>query len=289
MTKRKKAVILSGGTGSRLFPSTISTSKQLLPVFDKPMIFYPISFSIMSNIRDVLIITNREYLDNYKRLFGKGDNLGMDIKYKIQERPNGIAESLIIAEDFLEGEDFALFLGDNIFCGTNIQKKLESSSLNKNATIFVSQVKNPHFYGVVEFDKEFKPLRIIEKPKNYVSDLAVTGVYFYDQRAIEIAKSLKPSPRGELEISDINDSYLKEGKLNITFLDPEEAWFDAGNHEDLLEASQYIYSLEKRTGNKFYSPEELAFLKGWITKDRIKEASNKMSNSIYGQYLKKLT
>ena len=282
----RKGIILAGGTGSRLYPITMAVSKQLLPVYDKPMIYYPLSTLMLAGIREYLIISNPHYLDFYKKLLGDGSNLGINIEYASQERPDGIAQALIIAEKFLEGAPLVLILGDNLFHGSDLISKLEkANSQNEGATIFAYPVSNPRRYGIVEIDKKGLPISIQEKPSTPKSRYAITGIYFYDNSAIKKAKSLKPSLRGELEITNINEMYLKESKLHLQIMGRGMAWLDTGTLDSLDEASSYIRTLEKRQGLKIGSPEEAAWRKGWINDNKLEELGNALISSNYGKYL----
>ena len=282
----RKGIILAGGTGSRLFPITMAVSKQLLPVYDKPMIYYPLSTLMLAGIREYLIISNPHYLDFYKKLLGDGSNLGINIEYAPQERPDGIAQALIIAEKYLAGAPLVLILGDNLFHGSDLISKLEkANSQNEGATIFAYPVSNPTRYGIVEIDKKGLPISIQEKPSTPKSRYAITGMYFYDNTAIKKAKSLKPSRRGELEITNINEMYLKESKLNLQIMGRGMAWLDTGTLDSLDEASSYIRTLEKRQGLKIGSPEEAAWRKGWIKDNKLEELGNALISSNYGKYL----
>ena len=283
---RRRGIILAGGNGTRLYPITSSVSKQLLPIYDKPMIFYPLSTLMMADIRDILIITTEK--DNYlfKDLLGNGDHLGINIKYAIQKKPNGIAQSLIIAEKFLKDYLPVLILGDNLFHGLDFsQKLLKSSKREEGATIFGYSVKDPERYGVIKMDKNKKVLKIIEKPKKFVSNYAVTGIYFYDDTAVERSKAIKPSSRGELEITDLNNSYIKDNLLNAELMSGGMAWLDTGTFDSLHEASSYVKILESRQGVKVGCPEELAWNKGWIGNSDLENIASKNKNNSYGNYL----
>ena len=282
----RKGIILAGGTGSRLFPITLAISKQLMPVYDKPMIYYPLSTLMLSGIRDFLIISNPNNLSAFKNLLGDGKSLGLNIKYAPQERPDGIAQALLIGEEFLAGAPVALILGDNLFHGNDLIPKLEKAvSKDKGGTIFAYPVSDPHRYGVVNIDDKGIPVSIEEKPHNPKSRYAITGLYFYDNSAILKAKNLKPSARGELEISTINEMFLKESKLEVEIMGRGMAWLDTGTLESLSEASDYIKALEKRQGLKIGSPEEVAWRKGWINDNELKDLANKLNSSNYGDYL----
>ena len=282
----RKGIILAGGNGSRLSPITNGISKQLMPIYDKPMIYYPLSTLMLSGIKENLIICKTEDIDNFKRLLGDGNEWGISIKYKVQDDPNGIPEALILAEEFLNGSSSALILGDNLFYGQNLISLLKNAGTQKSgATIFAYYVSDPKRFGIVNFDKELNPLDIQEKPKNPKSNFAVTGLYFYDAKAVEIAKNLKPSARGELEISDLNNYYLKNNNLKVEFFSRGVAWLDAGTFDSLIDAGTFIKTIEKRQGLKVSCPEEIAWRSGWINKERLKKNALKYKNSSYGEYL----
>jgi len=284
-----KGIILAGGIGSRLYPLTQSVSKQLLPVYDKPMIYYPISVLMLAGIRDILIISTPNDLPNFKKLLGDGTNLGLSFEYKIQEKPNGLAEAFIIGEEFIGSGDVCLVLGDNIFYGqgfSGLLKKSVDLCQNDNlATVFGYYVNQPERYGVVDFDHNGKALSIEEKPENPKSHYAVTGLYFYPNSVIEIAKNCKPSKRGELEITSINQDYLKNDLLNVELMGRGYAWLDTGTHESLLEASSFIHTIEKRQGLKVACLEEIAYRKKFISREKLQELAQKLSSSDYGKYL----
>ena len=286
---KRKGIILAGGAGTRLSPITKVISKQLLPVFDKPMIYFPLSTLMLGGIRDILIITTPQDGPIFKELLGDGHDLGIDIKYKSQSSPRGIAEALIIAEDFLGNHPSALILGDNIFYGNNLGKELHSASMQKHgATAFLYQTKNPKEYGVAEFDQEFTVLRIEEKPDEPKSDYAVTGLYFYDNLAPQMAKKLLPSRRGELEITDLNNAYANEGKLFCKVLGRGHAWFDAGTFDNLSEASQFIKIIESQQRQKVACLEEIAFLRGYISSQQLIELATNNINPDMATYLTKV-
>jgi len=285
---KRKGIILAGGTGSRLYPLTKVISKQLLPVFDKPMIYYPLATLMIAGIREILLISTPKDISQYQALLGDGHIWGIDISYQIQVSPDGLAQAFILAEDFIRDDLSALILGDNIFHGNDITNLLLNASNNEDATIFAYHVPDPERYGVVEFDNNHKAISIEEKPKIPKSNYAVTGLYFYDEKVVEFAKSLKPSHRGELEITDLNKIYMKEDKLNVEILKQDFAWLDSGTHESLLEANQYIATVEKRQGHKIACIEEIAFRKGWVTKDNLLSLADEKYNNNNREYLKGL-
>lgn len=286
-----KAILLAGGTGSRLFPVTLGVSKQLLPVYDKPMVYYPLSVLMEAGIREVLIISTPEDLGQYKRLLGDGSQWGISLQYKAQQKPNGLAEAFLLGEEFLGEEAVSLVLGDNIFYGVDFSQKLEAvkqrTSLGSKATIFGYTVNDPQRYGVIEYDDQGKAISIEEKPQVPKSNEAVIGLYFYPNSVIEIAKYVKPSLRGELEITAVNQTYLEQGNLQVEVLGSGFTWLDTGTHESLLEAGQFIHTIEKRQGLKVGCLEEIAFEKGFITKEQLLEGAEKMKQTEYGSYLMK--
>ena len=287
-TNKRKGIILAGGTGSRLYPLTKVISKQLLPVFDKPMIYYPLATLMIAGIREILLISTPKDISQYQALLGDGHIWGVDISYQIQPSPDGLAQAFILAENFI-GDDFsALILGDNIFHGNDMSNLLLNASNKNNATIFAYHVSDPERYGVVEFNNNQKAISIEEKPKIPKSNYAVTGLYFYNHKVVEFAKSLKPSHRGELEITDLNRLYMNEDKLNVEVLNRGFAWLDSGTHESLLEANQYIATVEKRQGQKIACIEEISFRKGWITKANLLNLAEEKYNNNYREYLKGL-
>ena len=284
-----KGIILAGGVGSRLHPITLSVSKQTLPIYDKPMIYYPLSVLMLSDIRDVLIISTPEDLGLYKRLLKDGSQFGISINYIEQQRPEGLAQAFLIGETFIEKENVCLVLGDNIFYGQHFTDKLERASRKeKGATIFGCFTKEPQRFGVIEFDANGKTLSIEEKPPNPKSDFAVTGLYFYDNQVIEFAKSLKPSSRGELEITDLNNIYIKESNLDVEILGRGFTWLDTGTFDSLLEASQLVQTIQKSQGLKIACLEEIAYKKNWIDFEQLILQANKLKNSPYGAYLKNI-
>ena len=289
MKETRKGIILAGGKGSRLTPITRAISKQLLPVYDKPMIMYPLSVLMLAGIKDILIITSDRDRSNFKELLGNGNDFGISIKYCVQKKPIGLADAFLIGESFVKKNDVALILGDNIFHGDELIKKLRKFSLNKEgATIFAYPVSDPERYGVAELSKEGKVTKIEEKPKVPKSNYAITGLYFYDNSVIEKAKALDFSKRGELEITDINNMYLNEGKLNAEIMGRGMAWFDTGTCDSLFEATSYIRTLERRQGLKVGCPEEIAWRSGWISTTELKYLASKMIKSGYGSYLMKI-
>ncbi len=284
-----KGIILAAGAGSRLYPASLPISKILLPVYDKPMIYYPITTLLLAGIRDILIITNRSDIDNFKKVLGDGSDIGVKFSYAIQEVPRGIAESFIIAEDFIQNEPVALILGDNIFHGFGFSSMLkEVGKRTTGATVFGYQVQDPERFGVVEFDKNNRAISIEEKPIAPKSNYAVTGLYFYDKNVVEYAKSLKPSARGELEITDLNKIYLENNALTVEILGRGFAWLDTGTFESLLQAANFVQSMEINTGMKIASIEEVACRMGYISKEQLVELSKKYKQNGYGKYLEKM-
>ena len=284
-----KGIILAGGTGSRLYPITMGVSKQLLPVYDKPMIYYPLSVLMLAGIRDILIITTPQDHDNFVRLLGDGMQYGINLNYAQQEEPRGLADAFIIGEHFIGNNNICLILGDNIFYGQGFSPKLkDAANLKEGALLFGYQVNNPENYGVVEFDKNKKVISIIEKPGKPRSKYAVTGLYFYDNDVIDIAKSIEPSDRGELEITSVNQVYLDKNKLTVKILGRGFAWLDTGTHESLLEAAQFVETIEKRQGYKIACLEEIALNNGWINKVDMQRILENIGQNNYGTYLKKL-
>lgn len=284
-----KGIVLAGGLGTRLYPATLVVNKQLLPIYDKPMIYYPISVLMLAGIKDILIISTPEALPRYKALLGDGSRLGIKFFYAEQPRPEGLAQAFIIGKDFIGKDNVCMILGDNIFYGRGFRQILKNATeRQKGGTIFAYPVKDPNRYGVVEFDSTGKVISIEEKPKRPRSNFAVTGLYFYDNDVIEIASALKPSERGELEITDVNKEYLKRGLLKVEILGRGFAWLDTGTHDSLLEASIFVETIEKRQGLKIGCIEEVAYRMGYIDKSRLLELANTMNSNAYGEYLKKI-
>jgi len=281
-----KGIILAGGSGTRLHPITKVTSKQLLPIYDKPMIYYPLSVLMLAGIKEVLVISTPQDIGRYEELLGDGTSLGMAFAYATQPSPNGLAEAFIIGEDFIGNDSVCLILGDNVFFGSGITPRVERAARReKGATIFGYQVKDPERFGVVEFDENFEVLSIEEKPENPKSKFAVTGIYFYDNDVVEIAKTIQPSERGEIEITSINQVYLERGDLRVELLGRGFAWLDTGTHESLADASQYIRTIEQRQGYKVACIEEIAYYKGWITSQQLIELAQPLIKTEYGQYM----
>lgn len=281
-----KGIILAGGSGSRLYPITKGISKQLLPIYDKPMVYYPLSVLMLSKIKEILIISNPEYIGFYENLLGDGSHLGMRIEYKIQEKPRGLADAFIVGEEFIGDDSVCLILGDNIFYGQGFVKKLtNASSIKEGAVIFGYYVPDPREFGVVEFDEKYNVLSIEEKPKNPKSHYAVPGLYYYDNSVIERAKNLEPSSRGEIEITDLNRIYLSEGKLKVELLGRGFAWLDTGTYDGLANASNFVNTMQKRTGLYISCPEEIAYRNRWISKEELIALGKEYEKTEYGQYL----
>lgn len=284
-----KGIILAGGSGTRLYPATIAVSKQMIPIYDKPMIYYPMSLLMRAGIRDVLVISTPLDLPGFKRLFGDGSHLGMNVSYAEQPVPNGLAQAFVIGAEFVGNDTAALVLGDNIFHGHALTEQLRSAAkLKEGAVVFGCYVQDPERYGVVEFDENFKALSIEEKPAHPKSNYAVPGLYFYDNDVLEIARTLRPSARGEYEITDVNKEYLRRGTLKVNLFSRDIDWFDTGTHDSLLQASSYVEAIEKRKGIKIACLEEIAFLNGFISREELFARGEQMSKTGYGQYLLKL-
>ena len=283
-----KGIILAGGSGTRLHPLTLAVSKQLMPVYDKPMIYYPLSTLMAAGIREILIITRSQDANLFKKLLGDGSQLGCDFQYAIQDEPKGLADAFIIGSDFIGEDKVALILGDNIFYGQNLTGNLQNASKNSGATVFTYQVSNPEEFGVLQVDDNKNIISIEEKPKYPKTNLAITGLYFYDENVVEIAKSIKPSSRGELEISSVNNKYLEKSALNIEHLGRGYAWLDTGTYNSLIEASQFIETIQKRQGLKVGCPEEIALNNSWITSEDVSKQALKYNKTEYGEYLRNL-
>lgn len=285
----RKGIILAGGSGTRLYPLTKVVSKQLMPVYDKPMVYYPLATLMQAGIREILIISTPEEIHRFENLLGNGDNFGVSISYKIQPSPDGLAQAFLLAEDFLDGSAAALVLGDNMFYGHDLTKSLQSANAQESGgTVFGYHVSNPCSYGVVEFDEAGTAVSIEEKPEVPKSNYAIPGLYFFDKRVVELAKKVEPSERGELEITDVIEQYLKAGELKVEIMGRGTAWLDTGTHDDLLAAANFISTIEKRQGLKVNCPEEVAFRNGWLSKEKLCEIAQPLRKSGYGEYLLKL-
>ncbi|MRH41301.1 glucose-1-phosphate thymidylyltransferase RfbA [Aquibacillus halophilus] len=284
-----KGIILAGGSGTRLYPLTMVTSKQLLPIYDKPMIYYPLSTLMLAGIKDILIISTPEDTPRFSALLGDGSQYGINLEYKIQPSPDGLAQAFIIGEEFIGSDSVAMVLGDNIYYGSGLTKILKrAAEKEKGATVFGYHVTDPERFGVVEFDNSGKVLSVEEKPKNPKSNYAVTGLYFYDNRVVDIAKNVKPSDRGELEITSINEAYLKSGELEVELLGRGYTWLDTGTHESLVSATNFVKTVEDHQGIKISALEEIAYINGWIDKEKLMESAELFSKTGYGQYLLKV-
>jgi glucose-1-phosphate thymidylyltransferase len=284
-----KGIILAGGSGTRLYPLTMVTSKQLLPIYDKPMIFYPLSTLMLAGIREILIISTPEDTPRFENLLGNGSQFGISLQYKVQPSPDGLAQAFILGEEFIGDDSVAMILGDNIYYGSGMRKMLQrAANKEQGATVFGYHVHDPERFGVVEFDGNGKVISVEEKPQFPKSNYAITGLYFYDNRVVDIAKNIKPSKRGEIEITTVNEAYLRLGELEVELLGRGFTWLDSGTHESLFEATNFVRTVEQHQGVKIAAPEEIAYINGWITRDQLLDSGEKLSKNAYGQYLMKV-